>query len=65
MIKLSFYRTIDEFVPSGRNRENITILKAINDTSRERVSFTTMSWTPSLADKEPHILCVRAVDNTG
>lgn len=64
-IYILFYRTIYKFVAFGRNREDISVQNPTDDVSRERVKFTTMSWTPSPADTEQHILCARAVDNTG
>ncbi|XP_060567441.1 uncharacterized protein LOC132726186, partial [Ruditapes philippinarum] len=57
--------TIFRFIPTGRNGENVTLSSIREDTTRERVAYTTVSWLPTSNNKGQHIICVRVADYTG
>ncbi|XP_052273089.1 uncharacterized protein LOC127873320 isoform X1 [Dreissena polymorpha] len=58
--------TIEEFIITVRNMENITI-RTLHDYEGgdPRVRYAEISWTPSSQEEAHHIVCITAVNNTG
>ena len=61
-----FYsRTLEEFIVIARGGEKFTQSVIKDDIYRAGVKHISISWEPAKTDLGNHLICVRAVDNTG
>ena len=58
-------RTLEEFIVIARGGEKFTQSVIKDDKYNAGVKHITISWEPAKSDIGNHLICVRAVDNTG
>ena len=63
--KIYYSRTLDEFIVIARGGEKFSQSTIKDDIYRTGVKHISISWEPAKTDLGNHLICVRAVDNTG
>ena len=56
---------MEDFVVTNVRGEQLFKTPIKDDSYRVGVKYITISWNPNSTDIGNHIICVRAVDNTG
>lgn len=59
------FSTLEEFIVIGRHGEQLVQTPIKDDKYRPGVKYITLSWEPKITDFGNHLVCIRAVDNTG